>query len=127
MAYKIKFGTDGWRGVIADDYTFENLRRTAQGFASYLLEKGYAGRWVVVGHDKRFHSENFAASVAEVLAGNGLNVYLTDGATPTPVIAFEVVNKKACGAVNITASHNPPRITGSRSVTRMAERSTLKG
>ena len=61
MAYKIKFGTDGWRGVIADDYTFENLRRAAQGFASYLIEKGYAGHWVVVGHDKRFHSENFAA------------------------------------------------------------------
>ncbi len=112
MAFKIKFGTDGWRGVIADDYTFENLRRAAQGFASYLIEKGYAGRWVVVGHDKRFHSENFAASVAEVLAGNGLNVYLTDGATPTPVIAFEVVNKKACGAVNITASHNPPTDNG---------------
>lgn len=112
MAFKIKFGTDGWRGVIADDYTFENLRRAAQGFASYLLEKGYAGRWVVVGHDKRFHSENFAAAAAEVLAGNGLNVYLTDGATPTPVIAFEVVNRKACGAVNITASHNPPTDNG---------------
>jgi len=112
MAFKIKFGTDGWRGVIADDYTFDNVRRATQGFASYLLEKGYAGRWVVVGHDKRFHSENFAASVAEVLAGNGLNVYLTDGATPTPVIAFEVVNKKACGAVNITASHNPPTDNG---------------
>jgi alpha-D-glucose phosphate-specific phosphoglucomutase len=112
MAYKIKFGTDGWRGVIADDYTFENLRRAAQGFAAYLLEKGYAGYWVIVGHDKRFHSENFAAAVAEVLAGNGLNVYLTDGATPTPVIAFEVVNKKACGAVNITASHNPPTDNG---------------
>ena len=112
MAYKIKFGTDGWRGVIADDYTFENLRRAAQGFASYLIEKGDAGKWVVVGHDKRFHSENFAAATAEVLAGNGLNVYLTDGATPTPVIAFEVVNKKACGAVNITASHNPPTDNG---------------
>ena len=112
MAYKIKFGTDGWRGVIADDYTFENLRRAAQGFASYLLEKGYAGYWVVVGHDKRFHSENFAAATAEVLAGNGLNVYLTDGATPTPVIAFAVVDKKACGAVNITASHNPPTDNG---------------
>ncbi|MEP6894375.1 MAG: phosphoglucomutase/phosphomannomutase family protein [Chloroflexota bacterium] len=112
MAFKIKFGTDGWRGVIADDYTFDNVRRAAQGFASYLIEKGYAGHWVVVGHDKRFHSENFAASVSEVLAGNGLNVHLTDGATPTPVIAFEVVNKKACGAVNITASHNPPTDNG---------------
>jgi alpha-D-glucose phosphate-specific phosphoglucomutase len=112
MTYKIKFGTDGWRGVIAEDYTFDNVRRAAQGFASYLIEKGYAGYWVVVGYDKRFHSENFAAATAEVLAGNGLNVYLTDGATPTPVIAFEVVNKKACGAVNITASHNPPTDNG---------------
>ncbi|MEW6285448.1 MAG: phosphoglucomutase/phosphomannomutase family protein [Chloroflexota bacterium] len=112
MAYKIKFGTDGWRGIIAEDYTFDNVRRAAQGFASYLLEQGYAGRWVVVGYDKRFHSENFAAAAAEVLAGNGLNVYLTDGATPTPVIAFAVVNKGACGAVNITASHNPPTDNG---------------
>jgi alpha-D-glucose phosphate-specific phosphoglucomutase len=112
MAYKIIFGTDGWRGVIAEDYTFDNVRRAAQGFASYLIEKGFAGRWVVVGHDKRFHSENFAAATAEVLIGNGLNVYLTDGATPTPVIAFAVVEKKACGAVNITASHNPPTDNG---------------
>ncbi len=107
MAFKITFGTDGWRGVIAEDYTFENVRRCAQGFANYLLEKGRQGQWVVVGHDKRFDSEFFAAAVAEVLAGNGLKVYLTNGATPTPVIAFSVVDKKACGAVNITASHNP--------------------
>jgi phosphomannomutase len=107
MAFKIKFGTDGWRGVIAEEYTFDNVRRCAQGFATYLIDTGKHGQWVVVGHDKRFDSEHFAAAVAEVLAGNGLKVYLTDGATPTPVIAFSVVNKKACGAVNITASHNP--------------------
>ena len=112
MTYKISFGTDGWRGYIAEDYTFDNVRRATQGFASYLIEKGFGGKWVVVGHDKRFHSENFAAAVAEVLAGNGLNVYLTDGATPTPVIAYAVVDKKACGAVNITASHNPPTDNG---------------
>lgn len=112
MTYKIKFGTDGWRGVIADDYTFENVRRAAQGFASYMLAQGKAGQWIVVGHDKRFHSENFAAATAEVLAGNGFNVWLTDGATPTPVIAFAVVNKQAAGAVNITASHNPPTDNG---------------
>lgn len=112
MTYKISFGTDGWRGVIAEDYTFDNVRRATQGFASYLIEKGFSGKWVVVGHDKRFASENFAAAVAEVLAGNGLNVYLTDGATPTPVIAYAVVDKKACGAVNITASHNPPADNG---------------
>jgi phosphomannomutase len=107
MTTAIHFGTDGWRGVIAEDYTFENVRRCAQGFASYLLEKGIQGQWVVVGHDKRFDSEFFAAAVSEILAGNGLKVYLTDGATPTPVIAFSVVDKQACGAVNITASHNP--------------------
>lgn len=112
MSYKIKFGTDGWRGEIADDYTFENLRRAAQGFASYLLENNRRGQWVVVGYDKRFHSENFAATTAEVLAGNNLNVYLTDGATPTPTIAYAVVNKKACGTVNITASHNPATDNG---------------
>ena len=112
MAYKIGFGTDGWRGVIAEDYTFDNVRRAAQGFAAYLLEQGKQGQWVVVGHDKRFASENFAAAAASVLAGNDLKVYLTNGATPTPVIAFAVVNKKACGAINITASHNPPTDNG---------------
>jgi alpha-D-glucose phosphate-specific phosphoglucomutase len=112
MLFKITFGTDGWRGVIAEDYTFDNVRRAAQGYASYMLEKGNAGKWIVVGHDKRFDSEFFAASAAEVLAANGFKVYLTDSATPTPVIAFAVVNKGACGAVNITASHNPPTDNG---------------
>lgn len=112
MASKIKFGTDGWRGVIAEDYTFDNVRRAAQGFAAYMLAQGKAGQWIVIGHDKRFGSEHFAAAAAEVLAGNGLNVWLTEGATPTPVIAFSVVNKKAAGAINITASHNPPTDNG---------------
>ena len=112
MVDTIKFGTDGWRGVIAEDYTFDNVRRAAQGFASYLLEKGKQRQWVIVGHDKRFDSEFFAAAAAEVLAGNGLKVWLTDGATPTPVIAYAVVDKKACGAINITASHNPATDNG---------------
>jgi alpha-D-glucose phosphate-specific phosphoglucomutase len=112
MAYKITFGTDGWRGVIAEDYTFDNVRRCAQGFASYMLEKGRQGERIVVGHDKRFDSEYFAAAVSEVLAGNGFQVHLTDGATPTPVIAYAVLNRGACGAVNITASHNPATDNG---------------
>ena len=112
MAQEIKFGTDGWRGVIAEDYTFDNLRRCAQGFASYMLAQGKKGQWIVVGYDKRFDSEHFAVAVAEVLAGNGLKVYLTDIATPTPVIAYAVVKKKAAGAVNITASHNPATDNG---------------
>src|SRR5512133_1039714 len=101
MTYKIKFGTDGWRGVIADDYTFENVRRAAQGFASYLLQRGKQGQTVIVGHDKRFDSEFFAAAVAEVLAGNGFNVHLTGGPTPTPVISYAVVDHHAVAAVNI--------------------------
>jgi alpha-D-glucose phosphate-specific phosphoglucomutase len=112
MPYKIGFGTDGWRGVIAEDYTFDNVRRAAQGFASYLLEQGKEGQGLVVGHDKRFASEDFAAATAEVLAGNGFKVHLTNGPTPTPVIAFAVVQRQACGAVNITASHNPPTDNG---------------
>jgi alpha-D-glucose phosphate-specific phosphoglucomutase len=112
MSFTIKFGTDGWRGQIAEDYTFANVRRCAQGFSNYLSNNGSRGEWVVVGYDKRFHSENFAAAVAEVLAANGFGVYLTDGATPTPVIAYAVLNKQAVGAVNITASHNPPTDNG---------------
>jgi len=112
MSQAIKFGTDGWRGKIAEDYTFDNLRRCAQGFADYLLEQGHQDEWVIVGYDKRFQSENFGAAAAEVLAGNGLRVYLTQEATPTPVISFSVVNKQAVGAVNITASHNPATDNG---------------
>jgi phosphomannomutase len=112
MVEKIRFGTDGWRGMIAKDYTFDNVRRCAQGFADYCLNHNKQGQWIVVGYDKRFHSENFALSVAEVLAGNGLKVYLTNGPTPTPVISYAVVAKKAAGAVNVTASHNPPTDNG---------------
>ncbi len=107
MTQEIKFGTDGWRGKIAEDYTFANVRRCAQGFAAYLLKNGHGNKWVIVGHDKRFQGEDFAVAVAEVLAGNGLRVYLTDGASPTPVISYSVVARNAVGAVNITASHNP--------------------
>jgi phosphomannomutase len=112
MSGKIRFGTDGWRGVIAEDYTFNNVRRCAQGFSDYLLSQGNQGEWVVIGFDKRFQSENFAAACAEVLVANNLQVYLTQEATPTPVISFSIVDKGAVGAINITASHNPPSDNG---------------
>lgn len=108
----IKFGTDGWRARIAEEYTFDNVRRCAQGFANYLHAKGLAEKGVVIGHDKRFHAENFAAASAEVIAANGIHVWLTDGATPTPTISYAVVAKNAGGAINITASHNPPEDCG---------------
>jgi len=107
MVQDIRFGTDGWRGHVGEDYTFANVRRCTQGFASYLAQEGLKDRWVVVGHDRRYRGEDFAAAAAEVLAGNGLKVYLTDGPTPTPVISYAVVDKKAAAAINITASHNP--------------------
>lgn len=113
MAEKpIVFGTDGWRGKIADDYTFAAVRRCAQGFSNYIIQHEGRDKPVVVGYDKRFGSEDFAAAAAEVLAGNGLNVLLTAYATPTPAISFSAVHHQAAGAVNITASHNPSSDNG---------------
>ena len=112
MKDTIRFGTDGWRGTIAEDYTFGNVRRATQGFASYMSEVGKQGSRIVVGYDKRFASEHFAAAVAEVLVGNGFKAHLTSGPTPTPVIAYSVVEQGASGAVNITASHNPASDNG---------------
>jgi phosphomannomutase len=108
----IKFGTDGWRGRIAEDYTFDNVRRCAQGFAQYLIDFKKTVGGIVVGHDRRFASEHFAAAAAEVLAGNGIRVHLTTGPAPTPVISYAVVAQGASGAINITASHNPPTDNG---------------
>ncbi len=105
---EIHFGTDGWRGRIAEDYTFDSVRRCAQGFANYLLAHGQQGCDVVVGYDKRFAAEHFAAATAEVMAGNGFHVWLTDTATPTPVISYSIVERRAEAGINITASHNPP-------------------
>ena len=112
MIQKIQFGTDGWRAAIAEGYTFANVRRCTQGFSNYLLKNGKKDKWLIVGYDKRFLSDKFAVACAEVLAGNGINVYLTDAPTPTPVISFSVIDKKATGAINITASHNPPHDNG---------------
>ncbi len=112
MSGTIRFGTDGWRAVIAEDYTFDNVRRCAQGFAEYLISKGFQEKWVVIGYDKRFQSESFAAACAEVMVANDIFVYLTEEATPTPAISYSVVEKGAVGAINITASHNPPSDNG---------------
>jgi len=112
MTQKIKFGTDGWRAAIAKEYTFESLSRCAQGFASYMIEIGNSGKWLVVGYDRRFLSEEFAKTAASVLAANGFKVHLTNGASPTPVISFSVKDTSSAGAINITASHNPPADNG---------------
>jgi len=103
----IKFGTDGWRGIIAGDFTFDNVRICAQATADYLKEAGLAGRGIIIGYDNRFASEDFAAACAEVMAGNGIKASLCDKAAPTPVISYGTLARKAGGAIVITASHNP--------------------
>jgi len=108
----IKFGTDGWRGRIADTYTFDSVRRCAYGFAQYLRETKGTGKTIIVGYDRRFLSEYFASAAAEILATNEFKVLLTEEPTPTPVISYSVKATKAIAAVNITASHNPPTDNG---------------
>lgn len=108
----IHFGTDGWRGRIAENYTFSAVRRCSYGFARYLEQTEGMEKPVVVGYDKRFASEHFAATAAEVLAAYGFKVLLTDRPTPTPTISYAAVDKGAAGAINITASHNPPGDNG---------------
>ncbi len=116
----IKFGTDGWRAIIAEDYTFDNVRICAQAVANYLLDTGDAGQGVVIGYDTRFLSEDFAATTAEVLAGNSIRTYLCDRAAPTPAISFAILQRKAGGAVIITSSHNPAKWNGFKIRTRYA-------
>jgi alpha-D-glucose phosphate-specific phosphoglucomutase len=109
MAAEIHFGTDGWRAVVADDFTYENVRAVAQGVAAYLEGDK---REVVVGHDARYCAELFAREVARVLAANGLHVVVLDRVTPTPTVSWAVVDRKAAGAVVVTASHNPMEFNG---------------
>jgi alpha-D-glucose phosphate-specific phosphoglucomutase len=108
----VKFGTDGWRGVIADDFTFENVRAAAAAIASYVLTKEDPAKGVYVGYDTRFGSPAFAAAVAEVLAGAGIPVKLADRITPTPALSFAVRGSGAAGGVMITSSHNPAQWNG---------------
>lgn len=109
---RIRFGTDGWRAVIADEFTFDNVRLCAQGVARYLKEARPGGTGIVVGYDTRFLSADFARVTAEVLAANGIKVYLSGRAVPTPVVSYSVKNLKACGGIVITASHNPAQWNG---------------
>jgi phosphomannomutase len=106
-AEQIKFGTDGWRGLIADDYTYENVRLAVQAIASYVLKNEDASKGLVVGYDTRFGSPRFARLAAETLAEAGINVRLANDYTPTPAISFGVKHFGAAGGVVITSSHNP--------------------
>ncbi len=107
MAQEIKFGTDGWRGIIADDFTFDNVRRVAGAIASYTLKWEDAKRGIIIGYDTRFQSQTAAQTAAEVIAAAGIPVKLADDYTPTPAVSYAVKTNGAAGGVMITSSHNP--------------------
>src|SRR5579871_1880252 len=107
MTQAIKFGTDGWRGIIADDFTFENVRRVAGAIASYVLKYEDARRGVMVGYDARFASPRAAQIVAEIISGAGIPVKLANDYTPTPAVSYAVKTRGAAGGVMVTSSHNP--------------------
>ena len=111
---QIKFGTDGWRAVIAADFTFANVARVAQAAADYWTANPVRAteKKVIVGYDRRFLSDEFGRCAAEVIAGNGFQVILTSEPTPTPSVSFAVKDQDAVGGVMITASHNPPVFNG---------------
>lgn len=108
----VKFGTDGWRGIIADDFTYANVRVAAAAIAHYVLEHEVASNGVCVGYDTRFGSHSFAKIVAEVLASAGIPVALASGITPTPALSYAVRERGAAGGVMITSSHNPAEWNG---------------
>ena len=109
---KIKFGTSGWRGVIAEDFTFGRVRIVVQAIADHLVAQGLKDKGVVIGYDTRFMSERFAAESVKVFAANGIRSFLSNRDVPTPAVAFEIIRKKAAGGINFTASHNPPEYNG---------------
>ncbi|MZP29486.1 phosphoglucomutase/phosphomannomutase family protein [Heliobacterium undosum] len=108
----IKFGTDGWRAIMAEEFTFGNVEIVVQAIADYVKGAGIADRGVVIGYDNRFLSDKFALLAAEVLTGNGIPVLLPPAALPTPVTAFAITHNRAAGAIMLTASHNPPEYNG---------------
>ncbi len=109
---EIKFGTDGWRGVIAREFTFENLSLVAQATMDWMTREGLAEKGLIIGYDRRFLSTEFARRVAEIAAGNDIKVLLSDDVSPTPAISYAVKEQGAGAGIMITASHNPPIYNG---------------
>ena len=112
MPTQIKFGTSGWRAIVADEFTVANIRRAVTGIARYVASQKPQGAKVVVGRDPRFLGENFVALAAEILSAHGITPLVIGEAAPTPAIAYEVIRVHADGAINFTASHNPPEYNG---------------
>ncbi|MFC1631046.1 phosphoglucomutase/phosphomannomutase family protein [Candidatus Omnitrophota bacterium] len=109
---QIKFGTSGWRAIIADEFTFANLRKVTSAIAKYIKSEHLQHKGIIVGYDTRFLSKEFAHAAAATLAEYNIKVFLTSRDTPTPAIADQILAKKTAGGINITASHNPPEYSG---------------
>ncbi len=112
MPAQIKFGTSGWRAVMAEEFTFANVRRAVNGIARYVASVKSSGARIVVGRDPRFLGETFVAMAAEILAAHGITPLVISEPAPTPAIAYEVMRAQSDGAINFTASHNPPEYNG---------------
>ena len=112
MAIPIKFGTSGWRAVMAEEFTFANVRRAVTGIARYVASQKVSGARVIVGRDPRFLGETFCAMAVDILGAHGITPLLIEEAAPTPAISYAVMQEKADGAINFTASHNPPEYNG---------------
>jgi phosphoglucomutase len=112
MATQIKFGTSGWRAVMAEEFTFANVRRAVSGIARYVVSQKSSGARVIVGRDPRFLGETFCSIATEILLAHGITPLLIAEAAPTPAISYTVLRERADGAINFTASHNPPEYNG---------------
>jgi len=112
MPAQIKFGTSGWRAVMAEEFTFANVRRAVTGIARYVVSQKPSSARIIVGRDPRFLGETFCSIAAEILSAHGITPWLIEAAAPTPAISFAVIREKADGAINFTASHNPPEYNG---------------
>src|SRR4029077_4656121 len=112
MTTQIKFGTSGWRAVMAEEFTFINVRRAVSGIARYVVSQRPKGTKVIVGRDPRFLGETFCTMAAEILSAHGIAQLVIAEAAPTPAISYAVTQAKADGAINFTASHNPPDYNG---------------
>src|SRR5581483_10651821 len=112
MAAQIKFGTSGWRAVTAEEFTFANVRRAVNGIARYVVSQKPSGARILVGRDPRFLGETFCSMAAEILASYGITPVVIADPAPTPAIAYAVMREQTDGAINFTASHNPPEYNG---------------
>ena len=109
---RISFGTSGWRGILGEDFTYDNVKVVIQAIAENLIASGEHKNGVVISCDTRFMGQRFARESARVLAGAGITAFLCERDTPTPVISFEILRRKTAGGINFTASHNPPEYNG---------------